>query len=312
MILVVMLGGAGLLALPGRARRWGRHLPPQDWSRLAALSLVLGGLALEAALAITALPAVLGAAHGSALAAACSRALGPLAPRGGPVVGWTATGLLAWTLVARRRAWNGARRSEHLGRIEPWLGRHRRFDGWELVILPSDRMFALSVAGRPAQVVISQGLADTLPPSHLDAVVAHERSHLDHHHDRYLRLAAVVSRAFSLSPGTGASSVALRAGLERWSDEDAAAAGDRRCVGQALIDVCYAQVSEDLAAFGAAATTLERIQALEAPPPTRSLRPALAVCLPMVGLVVASLGALATQGAQLGPLAVLLSRCMPA
>ncbi len=273
-------------------------------------SLSSGGVLCAIALGIMALPTILGLMHGSALAQACTRSLGPLAPVGRSIAGWVATLLVMWGVVGCVRGRRGVSRAQQVGHIEPWLGVHRRFDGWDLVVLPSDELFALSIPGQPSQVVVSRGMSTTLAPREFDAVVAHERSHLAHRHHRYLLLAAMVGQAFAFVPGVRRSVSALRVALERWADEDAAGRNNRRCVAAALARASYLRVPEGLAAFGAASMVLERLQALEAPPIRRTLRLALPVYVIVVGLAMASVGALASQAGQFRMLGSLLSRCL--
>ncbi|MDQ6837079.1 MAG: M56 family metallopeptidase [Actinomycetota bacterium] len=201
-------------------------------------------------------------------------------------------------------------RAQHAGRIEPWLGEHRRFDSWELVVLPCDELFALSVPGTLSQVVVSRGLSTTLAPAELAAVVAHERSHLAHGHHHYLLLVAVVSGAFGFVPGVRRSVSTLRVALERWADEDAAERNERRCVAAALARASYLPAPEGLAAFGAPSMILERLQALESPPVPRTLRRAMPIYVVIVGLAMASVGVLASQAGQLRVLGSLVSRCL--
>jgi len=215
-----------------------------------------------------------------------------------------------WSLVGGGRGRRGVNRAQRFGHIEPWLGEHRHFDGWELVVLPCDELFALSVPGNPAQVVVSRGMSTTLAPPELDAVVAHERSHLANRHHRYLLLVAVVGRAFAFVPGVRRSVSALRVALERWADEDAAGRSDRRCVAAALARASYLPVPDGLAAFGSASMILERLQALEAPPIRRTLRRAMPVYVVVLGLAITSVGALASQAVQLRVLGSLVSRCL--
>jgi len=262
------------------------------------------------ALGIMALPTILGLVHGSALAQACTHALGPLAPRGGPIVGWATVLLVTWSLVGCVRARRSVSRAQQSGRIEPWLGEHRRFDNWELVVLPCDELFALSVPGNLSQVVVSRGLSTALAPAELAAVVAHERSHLAHGHHHYLLLVAVVSGAFAFVPGVRRSVSTLRVALERWADEDAAERNERRCVAAALARASYLPAPEGLAAFGAPSMILERLQALESAPVPRTLRREMPLYVVIVGLAMASVGVLASQAGQLRVLGSLVSRCL--
>jgi len=218
--------------------------------------------------------------------------------------------LVTWALVGCVRGRRDVNRARQLGRIESWLGEHRHFDGWELVVLPSDELFALSIPGKPSQVVVSRGISTTLGHREFDAVVAHERSHLIHHHHRYLLLIAVVGRAFAVVPGVRRSEAALRVALERWADEDAAGRNDRRCVAAALARASYLPVPDGLAAFGAASMILERLRALEEPPIRRTLRLALPVYAVVVALTMASAGALASQAGQFRALGSLVGRCV--
>src|SRR3546814_4715930 len=61
-------------------------------------------------------------------------------------------------------------------------------------------------------------------------------AHLRHHHDRYVTLAAILDRALGWLPGVQASIGAVRLGVERWADEEAATRpGARDVLRRALL-----------------------------------------------------------------------------
>lgn len=113
------------------------------------------------------------------------------------------------------------------------LGRlwEKRADGIE--VLKDDRPDAYVVGGPRARIVVTSGMLGLLEPAEREVLVAHERSHLRHRHDRYTTLALVAAAAV---PPLGFVTSRLRLALERWADEDAAAeVGDRLLVARAII-----------------------------------------------------------------------------
>ena len=103
--------------------------------------------------------------------------------------------------------------------------------GMELV--DDERPDAYAIGGRRGRIVVTSGMLRLLEPAEQAVLVAHERSHLRHRHNRYTTLAVVAAAAV---PPLRFVSRRLRLALERWADEDAAAeVGDRRLVAQALI-----------------------------------------------------------------------------
>jgi beta-lactamase regulating signal transducer with metallopeptidase domain len=135
-------------------------------------------------------------------------------------------------------------------------------------VLPSRRLFAYGIAGQPSQVVVSDGLVDTLAEEELAAVLRHEATHLRHHHERQLLVASVVEHTLGAVPLIRRSVAVLRCALERWADEEAATSdADRASVRSALLRVTEAMVAGEVVAFVTAATVAERIEALEAARP---------------------------------------------
>lgn len=293
MAFVLLLAGLLLLAFPGAARRLGRTLDPAEWSHLCAATLIGGAVVVEVSLVLFALPTGLRAVGVSSLAAACERMLAPLAP-GGHIAGWSAAAVAVALPVLTGIGVLRARRHQRRFHVEPWLGGHQAFAGHDLVVLPTDELFAVSVDGFPSQIVLSQGLVDVLSASELSAVLRHEAAHLEHRHGRFLLLATALEHGFALVPFVGRSIRALRAGLERWADE--AAAGERGSsrlvVRDALLGVTWALVNPAVAAFGAADCVVERLDALEGEPAQPSALRRAAIYLPAVAVPVAVVVAL--------------------
>lgn len=97
----------------------------------------------------------------------------------------------------------------------------------QLVVLPDPAPEAYAAPGRPGRVVVSTAMLEALSPAEQDALIAHERSHLAHHH--YLFLAAA-HLAAALNPLLRPLGRAVGYAIERWADEDAARATDDRPV----------------------------------------------------------------------------------
>lgn len=310
MAVVLLLGGLGLLALPGAARRLGRQFDPAEWARLSAALLLAGATVVWLSTALFAAPTVLRALGVPHLAQACERMLGPLAP-GGPTVGWTALVLAAALPALAAVGIVRARREQRRFHIEPWLGEHERFGPHDLVVLPTDELLALSAAGCPSQIIVSKGLVDTLSPSELAAVLRHEAAHLEHRHQRFLVLTTALEHGFTVLPFVGRSTRALRAALERWADE--AAAGEegasRAVLRGALLGVTMALVNPALAAFAAAETVIERLDALDGDASRPSALRRVAVYLPAVAVSAAVLVALGAWAGDLRALIAMSGRC---
>lgn len=307
MTLLVLALGFGLLLLPGAAvRRWA-GLSPRDWSRLNDASLRLGLWGLRAGLAMAAAPTVLFTLGIEEAAATCHQLFGP-APAGGLPGGWLSLTALGGLEV---RMWQSRRRTAttaELLRVEAWLGRHSSVRGVDVVFIPIDEPLAYAIDRPDPQVVISDGLARVLTDDEVDAVVRHELSHLTHGHQRHLTLAAAVGSALGWLPAIRRSLDALTLGVERWADEDAAAARpmERSLVRSALMKVTSSMLLP-VPSFSEGCTILDRLIALErdAPQPTASAR-AVAIA-PLVALT-GVLGALLltwTTYTHHGPLALL-------
>lgn len=308
--LVLLASGLALLALPGLTRRLARRLPPEAWARGSALTLAAGAVVLELAALLHAAPTLLRALGVPALASACERVLGPLAP-GGPWTGWTAAAVALTVPALGGIGLARARSVRRATRIESWLGRHEPFAGHELVVLPTDEVLAVSVPGQPGQIVVSEGLAEALSPAELRAVLRHEAAHLDHRHQRYLLLATALEHAFPLFPPVRRSTAILRTALERWADEEAAGEtpAEREALRDALLGLTGALVAPELAAFSAAQTVFERLRAMEGALPRPSLARHVAVHAPAAAIGLAVLVATGAWAGEMRLLLAMAGRC---
>ena len=292
---VLLVAAIALLALPGAAWRFGRRLQPSEWSWFCVAVLLAGALMLELSLVLYAIPTTLRAIGVHHLADMCERAIGAVLP-GGAILGWPAAALavalpIRFLLVGRR-----TRRLQTGAHVERCLGDHRTVGGYDLVVLPTDCVVAFSVCGTTSQVVISQGLVEVLRPEEVEAVVRHEAAHLHHRHQRLLLLAGALESTLPLGRMVRRSTAALRTGLERWADEFAAgeAGSSRAVLRRALVGVCEALIApRAVAAFSAADTVAERLEALSAEPPRPSAPSRAAAYTPVLAISAVVISALA-------------------
>lgn len=300
-----------LLALPGALDRVGRRLAPQEWAKLSAFALASGLVLLEIVLILRAAPTVLRAGGVEWLADACERVLRPLVA-GGSTVGWIA-GLAAVAMPAKALArWHRGRRLRRRLTSDLWLGDQREIAGYPVVVLPISCSLAVSIEhAEDKAIVISAGLLDVLDETRLEAVIAHEVAHLRHGHQRLLSLATAAEGALGWLPPLARTTSALRLAVERWADEEAAAAvaGGRHAVRDSLLVLAGVSPLVGAAAFSDAATIAARVLALDAPaPPPRPFHHAL---LYMPGTVAGATAApaLVTWGGHVHMLLAMSGRC---
>lgn len=257
--------GLLLLSLPAAARPLGRRVSSAEWARLSTGALFAGVVLVEVALALVAAPTLLSAVGSPALAQACERLVGPLMPLG-DAGGWTAGFLAIFVAGSAVSGWRRAHKQSSALAIERLLGDHQPRGDHVLVVLPTPERVAYSVDHLGPQVVVSQGLLDTLPPRQLDAVIDHERAHLRLGHPRLLRAGAAARHAVRWWPPARRSHAAFRVALERRAD-DVATPGDeaRKDLRDALLTLAVSEPGDPVAAFSLADATIERIEAMERP-----------------------------------------------
>lgn len=289
MIAGLLLVGLAVLALAGRRRAMWRFHPAYQ-AKLVASGLLSGFVLVEAGLWLWATPTVLETIGRPDLAAACEEMLI------GGVPGGHAGGILA--LISA--VWIGSRAAagfmrtrcvQDEYRVESSIADTRHCGTHDLVVLPSSQPFAYAVGGKPAQVVISQGVIDGLPASSVAAIIAHEVAHVRNRHHYYLLLASAVCTALGRLPFVRTGGDRLRLALERWADEEAAGMVPRGRDGVrlALVSMATAITSRPaVTAFGGADMIAARLRALgDVPPPSERL-PRVAVLGAIAVLVAAS------------------------
>lgn len=264
MNLVLVAAGLALVALPGWTSHLGRRLQPRDWARLSSVSLWAGLVAVRLGLAVTAAPTALRAVGVHHLSVTCHQLLGPLTP-GGELTAWGTLAVLVALQARIATVRHRCRRNLQTMWVEPCLGQHHARRDHELVVVPTASSLAYAVEGDPSQVVVSDGLTRILSQAELDAVVRHERCHLQHGHHRHLELARVVEGAFPAFGAARRSAATLRLAVERWADEAAAAATGRAPLRRALEKVVVSML-DAVPAFTTAETIGARLDALDATP----------------------------------------------
>lgn len=267
--MILLLVGAwafALLAFPAAAQRWAQDIAPARWARIVATSLVSGLVLVEVSLLLLAAPTILAGLGADAFAAACGRLLGNLAP-GGPGVGWLAFAVAVLVPAFAAVGVGRTLRTQRVMVVEAGVGVHECRADFALVTLPADDVFAFAVHGPTPQVVVSSELRSALEPAQFDAVIRHEAAHLRHGHARYLLIAAAIEHTFGVvSPMAGGARV-LRLALERWADEDSAAAtvDGRKTLRLALVNVALLVLGPAVPAFSGG-DVLARVEAMERTP----------------------------------------------
>lgn len=149
-----------------------------------------------------------------------------------------------------------------------FLGRRLRATAGGTIVVDDDVPDAYAVAGIRGFVVVTTGMLRRLPADEQAAVVAHERSHLRRRHHVFVQLTDL---AVAANPLLGPVAVAVRHGVERWADEDAAvASGDRDLVARAIARAGLARTYDTRARRAGLAVVggrvADRAQALLTPP----------------------------------------------
>lgn len=247
-----------------------RRLPPATAVPLLATSMFITALAtgfvLSAAgvLSLAQVPVIAALGHWSA------RVVGSELPVPA-AVGYAATvtvcGLL---LTALRRATLGGRdlvlAAVACRRLGPSVA--------GLIVVDDDEPDAYALPGLRGRVIISTAMLRALPADERRVLLAHEDAHLRHRHHLWLQAADLAAAA---DPLLRPAARAVRAAVERWADEVAAAeVGDRVLAARALARAGLARAAarRNAPALGAAlagadGAVADRARALLAGPPRR-------------------------------------------
>jgi hypothetical protein len=213
-----LLVACGLLAvaMPGICPKPMLAAAPRWFVRLAVVSVGLGMSAIVAALLLS---TSVGALH--LMVGGAVTPVDHLAPEG--VVGSAAAAAAVVWIIGRSTVLAcRAARGHRTARVDAWLGEHETAGDLEVVIIPTDAAVAYNIPGRQPQIVISEGLRTRLSADVLRFVLDHERAHLRGGDRWSALLATALETAFVFVPGAARTAAALRIGLERAADEDAA------------------------------------------------------------------------------------------
>jgi Zn-dependent protease with chaperone function len=269
------------LALAAGAPAIARWAPPRLGSALLMPVALATALGADAALVVLVGARLIDAAPLAAVLGWRAEAGGPH-PVPLPVSLAAAVGLLVILVAGQaewRRSWAAARRLRTL---------HGDAETGELVVVRSSAMVALALPATrtsPGRIVVSDGMLRALDGAERRVLLAHERSHLRHRHDRYRRLVGVAAR---LNPLLRPTVGAVEFLLERWADEDAAReVGSRHLTARALARAAVAAGPRHQRLWQpgfAAQNVSRRVKALLASAPPRGSR--LATLLPAaVGVI---------------------------
>jgi Zn-dependent protease with chaperone function len=194
-----------------------------------------------------------------------------------------AIGALAYGVS--RCLWEAHRRTRAMA-VAHRLNRDVADSGADLVVLPDTAADAYAVPGRPGRVFVTQGMLNLLSRDECDVMLAHERSHLRHHHHWHR---SVVTIATALNPLLLALPRTQAWLTERWADEDAARVTNRDLVAAALSRAASANpptTTPDGALTLTSKAVDSRVAAMRTPPVRR--RPVLlAMAVLILGLSVA-------------------------
>lgn len=216
MTLLLLACGLLAVAMPGIRPKPMLAAAPRWFLRLAVASVGLGIFAIVAALLLSTSVGALHLVVGEALLP-----VDHLAPEG--VVGSAAAAAAVVWIVGRSTVLAcRAMRGHRAARVDAWLGEHETAGDLEVVIIPTEAAVAFNIPGRQPQIVISAGLRARLSADVLRFVLDHERAHLQGRDRWSALLATALETAFVFVPGAVRTAAALRIGLERAADEDAA------------------------------------------------------------------------------------------
>jgi Zn-dependent protease with chaperone function len=260
------------------ARPLAERLPPRTATWLLTLSAVFLAAASCAVLGLLAVAAAMRLPRVDSLSSLPARVMTHIDPAPVPV-GVIAAGLLtAAAFGAVRAAWL---RSSALV-VAHREARSLSGDGRLLVIVKDARADAYAVPGRPARIVVTSGMLDSLTEAEGEVLLAHERAHTSACH--YLFTAAVRLSA-AANPLLRPLAAAVSYSVERWADERAAlVTGSRPLAARAIAKAALATaaappgrgaggrvlaVTGDRAEIRRSGTVPRRVDALLGPPPRR-------------------------------------------
>lgn len=162
--------------------------------------------------------------------------------------------------VARGARQRARAREEHLSVLR--LAGRREAGAHPTVWLDHDRPLAFSLAGKPGVVVATEGLHRHLTPRQVDAVLDHERAHLDGRHHLLVVAADAVATALPVLPLFKRAATTTRELVEIAADLAAARSHGTDTVRAALVRVSCHGAPNSALAMGrdSLETRLDRLQ----------------------------------------------------
>lgn len=290
-LMLVPVATSIVLGLTGA--RLGRWLPPSTGVRLLGIASVATALSTGFVLSVAAFMAI---AQVPAVAVLGRWSVGTVAG-GDPVP--LALGILAGSVAVALLAAGLRRVFTAAGDLMVAEVACRRLGpGAQGLVVVNDVVpDAYALPGLAGRVVVSTSMLRALPVEERRVLLAHEAAHLRHQHHLYVQLAELGAAA---NPMMRPLAVAVRTGVERWADEDAAAVvGSRELTARALARASLArhQSPERRQPFRAAlaaadSTVVARTRALLAGPP----RPRRALAAATAALMLAGVAAAVLTG----------------
>ncbi len=210
------------------------RLPPRTATWLLTLSAVLLATASGAVLGLLALAAAMRLPAFASLDNLSAQTMSRIDPAPVPLGVLAAALLAATALGAVRAAWL---------RTSALVAAHRDArslsgDGRLLVIVKDEMADAYAVPGRPARIVVTSGMLDSLTEAEGEVLFAHERAHTSARH--YLFTAAARLSA-AANPLLRPLADAVSYSVERWADEQAAlVTGSRPLAARAIAKAALA------------------------------------------------------------------------
>ena len=274
------------------ARRLAEWLPPRTATWLLTGSAVVLAAASSAVLGLLAMAATIRIPLVAAVGDLSLHAVSRDDPASLPL-GLAAGALLAAAAAAAVRAtWRRTAALVAAHRQARWLP-----GAGQVVVVSDDAADAYAAPGWPGRIVITTGMMHALTAAERQVLLAHERAHACGYHYLFTAAARLASAA---NPLLRPLSAAVGYSVERWADEQAAAAaGDRTLAARAIATAALAAQAApsgravpagalgavaDAARMRGAGAVPRRVAALLQPPP----RPRLLLAAVAVALVAVS------------------------
>lgn len=173
------------------------------------------------------------------------------------------------------------------------VGRRDSYAGARLVDHPTPSVYC--VPGRGREVVVTTGAVIALDRGQMEAVLAHERAHLQGRHDVVLLVAAALQSALPFVPLFRIAREQLEVLVEMHADDRALRTSDRRDLATALVSL--AEGAAPAGTFGAGgAPALVRVRRLSRPPEPLGLPGTLITLAAAVAVVMVPVLMTATPG----------------